>query len=1228
MLQTWKVGDTILDLYHVIDILGEGGFGQVYRVRHQSWNLDLAMKIPKPEIVSAAGGVESFEQEAKTWVNLGLHPHIVSCYYVRRIDNVLAVFAEYCAGGSLHDWIHSRRLYTTKGSAIKTSLQRILDIAIQSAWGLHYAHEEGLIHQDIKPANLLLTSEGIVKVTDFGIATSKMTVEMSSSVAEPSQFQENLTLQVSGSGKMTPAYCSPEQANHETLTRRSDIWSWALSVLEMFQGERTWQYGIVADQALEHYLKIGVADPQLPRMPMRVAELLKLCFHYNLDERPYNLLAVAQLLQKIYQLETGETYPRQEPQAAKNAADSLNNRAVSLFDLGKQEEALQLWRHTLQVQPQHLEATYNLGLILWRLGKTDDLTLLRTLEEIKNSHRGNWRLDYFLALVHLERDDCEAAIKILESIQEISTEAEEIQALLRESHQRLPQSRRLLHTFQGHTSYVSSVCLSIDGQLALSGSYDCTLKLWDVATGRSFSLIGHTNRVNSVCMSANGRLALSGSSDRTLKLWDLATRQCLRTFEGHTGWVSSVCMSADGRLALSGSSDPFQNDYTFKLWDLTTEQCLRTFEGHTSGVNSVCMSADGRLALSGSSDHTLKLWDLAARQCLRTFEGHTSDVNSVCMSADGRLALSGSSDHTLKLWDLAARQCLRTFEGHTSDVNSVCMSADGRLALSGSSDHTLKLWDIKTGQCLRTFEGDPGIVSSVSLVQDGVMALSGSSYRLLKLWKFGEVTTSHIAPMQLSLVLATETSLSTELSYERELAQAYRELGRGNHVAVAQAVREARAIHGYSQYPQSFYLWTDLYLHLPRKAFLQGWEKTKIIKECRGFRYFSCLSADGRLAISEGGDYTLEDYAFKLWDVGTGQCLRTFVGITNPVNSVCLSMNGRLALSAEIRSNISGDEPTLKLWDVGTGQCLRTFAGSKDSVNSVCLSMDGQLSLSAGSDDNTLKLWDVETGQCLRTFEGHTEIVNSVCLSMDGRLALSGSCSNISGDEPTLKLWNIETGQCLHTFEGHTKWVESVCLSSDGKFALSGSYDNTLKLWDIETGQCLRTFEGHTKWVESVCLSSDGRFALSGSNDNTLKLWDVETGQCLRTFTGHSHSVHSVCLSSDGRLALSGSDDGTMRVWNLDWELEDKSPADWDEGARSHLDNFLLLHTPYAATLPTDRQPTKEEINLVLTRSGHPSWTEEDFQNLLYTLGCAGYGWLRPEGIRQQLASMAASAKC
>jgi WD40 repeat protein len=233
-------------------------------------------------------------------------------------------------------------------------------------------------------------------------------------------------------------------------------------------------------------------------------------------------------------------------------------------------------------------------------------------------------------------------------------------------------------------------------------------------------------------------------------------------------------------------------------------------------------------------------------------------------------------------------------------------------------------------------------------------------------------------------------------------------------------------------------------------------------------------------------------------------------------------------------------------------------------------------------------------------------------LSGDEKYALSGS------RDTTLKLWEVASGRCLRTFEGHTDEVKSVCLSVDGRFALSGSWDKTLKLWETANGKCLRTYHGHTDYIASVCLSIDGKVALSGSYDGTMRLWDVESGKCLRSMET-SAMVFSADLSGDGRHAVCGCSDGSISLWFLDWELEENEPADWDEGARPYLDVFLRGHRPYGSALPRDRQPTDEEVTRALTRRGKPEWSEEDFQGFLYTLGCAGYGWLRPEGVRQEL---------
>lgn len=211
----WQVGDVILDLYEVKEVFTGGGMGLVYRVHHRGWDMDLAVKSPRPEFFEKPTHVENFEREAETWVNLGLHPHTVSCYYVRRLGGIPRIFTEFVDGGSLADWIRSRRLYE---GGPDTALERILNVTIQFAWGLHYAHEQGLIHQDVKPGNVLVNNDGTVKVTDFGLAKARVLAGET-----PLSFAGQSILVTSGG--MTPAYCSPEQANGEPLSRKTDIWS-------------------------------------------------------------------------------------------------------------------------------------------------------------------------------------------------------------------------------------------------------------------------------------------------------------------------------------------------------------------------------------------------------------------------------------------------------------------------------------------------------------------------------------------------------------------------------------------------------------------------------------------------------------------------------------------------------------------------------------------------------------------------------------------------------------------------------------------------------------------------------------------------------------------------------------------------------------------------------------------------------------------------------------------
>ncbi|MFF8265511.1 serine/threonine-protein kinase [Streptomyces virginiae] len=237
----WQVGDVIDGQYEVRALHEQGGMGLVYRVMHQEWGIRLAVKSPRPELLTEDGFLDRFVAEAETWVSLGLHPHACGCHYVRTLDGIPRIFSEYVGGGSVADWIRDGRLYEGGEAGAQA---RIVDFAIQLAWGLDHAHSRGLVHQDVKPGNVLIDLDGTVKGTDFGLARAGAATGARTDVDRPGG-----TILVTHGGLTLP-YASPEQAAGERVGRRTDIYSFAVSVLEMFTGEVTWLAGPAAYEAL------------------------------------------------------------------------------------------------------------------------------------------------------------------------------------------------------------------------------------------------------------------------------------------------------------------------------------------------------------------------------------------------------------------------------------------------------------------------------------------------------------------------------------------------------------------------------------------------------------------------------------------------------------------------------------------------------------------------------------------------------------------------------------------------------------------------------------------------------------------------------------------------------------------------------------------------------------------------------------------------------------------
>lgn len=309
----WEPGQLLLGDFEVQRVLGQGGMGKVYLVRSRTTATEFAVK---HTLFKDDNSRQNFLSELQTWIDLPEHPHIAACRFFRTIGNEIAIFSEYVSGGTLAEWIQNRRL---------TTLEQIVDVAIQFAWGLQALHEHGLIHQDVKPGNVLMTSEGIAKVTDFGLSRARSRGS-DGQFRSPTPAPDGQSVLVSFGG-MTQAYCSPEQAAKRLLSRKTDIWSWGVSVLDMLIGGVSCRYGQTAGESLESYIEANKVDEDLRVLPDGIVSILRGCFQPLPEQRWENLVGVADALTRLYPQICGRTYPRAIP-----TTSFIENRVAAIHD--------------------------------------------------------------------------------------------------------------------------------------------------------------------------------------------------------------------------------------------------------------------------------------------------------------------------------------------------------------------------------------------------------------------------------------------------------------------------------------------------------------------------------------------------------------------------------------------------------------------------------------------------------------------------------------------------------------------------------------------------------------------------------------------------------------------------------------------------------------------------------------------------------------------------------
>ena len=341
--------------------------------------------------------------------------------------------------------------------------------------------------------------------------------------------------------------------------------------------------------------------------------------------------------------------------------------------------------------------------------------------------------------------------------------------------------------FRGHANGVT--CLQFDDAILATGSWDATIRIWDVNTGAELrTLRGHTQGLR--CLQFDATKLISGGLDATLRVWDWRSGACVRTLQGHAEGI--IALHFVGALLASGSKDR-----SIRLWDFE-EGSSFVLRGHTDWVNGVRIDAASRTLLSASDDLTVRLWDLDARSTVRVFRGHVGHVQQVvplppefelaahecaddadddaedaprdadaapspadaatppppppseafppapfpaAAAADPtaaprapppRYMLTSGLDNHIRLWDVHSGRCLRTLFGHVEGVWA--LAADTLRAVSGAQDAMVKVWDARSGRCEKTLTGHGAPIACIGLSDSRIV--TGSEDCEVRMWCF------------------------------------------------------------------------------------------------------------------------------------------------------------------------------------------------------------------------------------------------------------------------------------------------------------------------------------------------------------------------------------------------------------------------------------------------------------------------------------------------------------
>jgi WD40 repeat protein/serine/threonine protein kinase len=1047
--------------YKLLQRIGEGGMGVVWMAEQQEpIRRKVALKIIKPGMDSAQV-LARFEAERQALALMD-HTNIARVFEAGTTESGRPYF--------VMELVHGVAITQYCDDCQLTPRQR-LELFRPVCQAIQHAHQKGIIHRDVKPSNVLVTSyddKPVPKVIDFGVAK-----------AVEQRLTERTLFTQFGGLVGTFEYMSPEQAemNAFGVDTRSDIYSLGVLLYELLTGTTPLERERLSRAALDELVRlIKEEEPARPSVRLSSSDTLARIAAARKTEpgRLSKLLRgeidwmVMKCLEKDrtrrYDTASGlaqdiDRYLRDEPvQAGPPSAGYRLRKFIKRHRGAVVAAALVLaalvagvvgatWGLVAALEQQTIskvaraDAEEKARLASAARNRADEEMRLANAargREERQRIRAEWLANgaqIALARRDLDDGDIAGARDLLRACRE--------DLRLFEHAYLWGLCRRRLRTFHVHRQPVVGIAFSPDGKhVASTGvlyllSTRGELKFWDPATGKENLFLKSTPPfVLDLAFSPDGKRvagaayqSLGNDALAAVKIWDVATgRELFRTKE--LSDLQLVAFSPDGRLITAA-------DRTVKWWDGGSGREVRSIrlQGDPGTPSAMSLSANGRrLAGRIGGGNTVSVWDLPSGREVRSLSApNTGSVTALTASPDGKQVATATARGPIRVWDAAGKEAF-LLTGHADDVTGLAFSADGRRLASSSADRTVRVWDATTGRQLMDLKGHADSVLCLAFAPDGRSLATGDARGYVNLW-------------------------STALEDEAVVCR---------HGGEVQAV---------------------------------------------------AFSPDGKKIVSGSG-------TVRIWDSASGKELAALTGdMHSRVFSIAWRPDGQQIVSGH-------HDGAILAWDAAGRKANLHFKrpGGSDltgegTVYALAYSPDGKR-LASASHDQTVTVWDTATGRALVSFKEHSDMVQGVAFSPDGRRIAS------VGAHDKLVVWDAATGRTIFS-RAHPQpdMVFAVAFSPDGKWLALASWNKRITFLDAETGKEVFTLKGHNHWVTCLAFSADGRRLVSGSVDQTVKVWDLNTRQEVLSLKGHAGAVNGVAFDTSGKRIASASSDRTVRMW-------------------------------------------------------------------------------------------------